>query len=119
MLEKLCNLASDDLLNVVCRSCLSLISLRAVVEGDQHLVSTSPPPPPPPYISHFLGENYRKKRRRLPLFRQKYRVDTEVGSRPTAVEYAASTANFRALAISNSFIRACLWLSQCIDNILV
>ena len=52
MLEKLCNLASDDLLNVVCRSCLSLISLRAVVEGDQHLVSTSPPPP---YIPHFLG----------------------------------------------------------------
>ena len=60
MLEKLCNLASDDLLNVVCRSCLSLISLRAVVEGDQHLVSTSPPPSPP-YIPHFLGENYRKK----------------------------------------------------------
>ena len=60
MLEKLCNLASDDLLNVVCRSCLSLISLRAVVEGDQHLVSTSPTPPPP-YIPHFLGENYRKK----------------------------------------------------------
>ena len=59
MLEKLCNLASDDLLNVVCRSCLSLISLRAVVEGDQHLVST--PPPSPPYIPHFLGENYRKK----------------------------------------------------------
>ena len=54
MLEKLCNLASDDLLNVVCRSRLSLISLRAVVEGDQHLVSTSPPPPPP-YIPHFLG----------------------------------------------------------------
>ena len=53
MLEKLCNLASDDLLNVVCRSRLSLISLRAVVEGDQHLVSTSPPPPP--YIPHFLG----------------------------------------------------------------
>ena len=47
MLEKLCNLASDDLLNVVCRSRLSLISLRAVVEGDQHLVSTSPPPPLP------------------------------------------------------------------------
>ena len=47
MLEKLCNLASDDLLNVVCRSCLSLISLRAVVEGDQHLVSPPPPPPPP------------------------------------------------------------------------
>lgn len=119
MLEKLCNLASDDLLNVVCRSCLSLISLRAVVEGDQHLVSTSPTPPPPSLHPPLFGRKLQKKRRRLPLFRQKYRVDTEVGSRPTAVEYAASTANFRALAISNSFIRACLWLSQCIDNILV
>ena len=48
MLEKLCNLASDDLLNVECRSCLSLISLRALVEGDRHLVSTSPPLPTSP-----------------------------------------------------------------------
>ena len=56
MLEKLCNLASDDLLNVVCRSCLSLISLRAVVEGDQHLVSTSPPPSlHPPLFGLIFG----------------------------------------------------------------
>ena len=57
MLEKLCNLASDDLLNVVCRSRLSLISLRAVVEGDQHLVSTSPPPPSlhPPLFELIFG----------------------------------------------------------------
>ena len=74
MLEKLCNLASDDLLNVVCRSCLSLISLRAVVEGDQHLVSTSPPPLPSLHPPLF-GRKLQKKRRRLPLFRQKYRVD--------------------------------------------
>ena len=55
MLEKLCNLASDDLLNVVCRSRLSLISLRAVVEGDQHLVSTSPPPLHPPLFGLIFG----------------------------------------------------------------
>ena len=54
MLEKLCDLASDDLLNVVCRSRLSLISLRAVVEGDQHLVSTSPPlPTSPTFWAYF------------------------------------------------------------------
>ena len=61
MLEKLCNLASDDLLNVVCRSCLSLISLRAVVEGDQHLVSTSPTPPPLPTSPTFWAKITGKK----------------------------------------------------------
>ena len=61
MLEKLCNLASDDLLNVVCRSCLSLISLRAVVEGDQHLVSSSPPPPPLPTSPTFWAKITEKK----------------------------------------------------------